>query len=298
MSSLDQPTIVYQGPPRWTGNEWVNGDRFVLSGDGKGNLGVEIAGAVSGLERETVEYRYDEDVNTPGSMFTGSVAARRDIMATINILGTDPKDLRRNKRRWDRNHHNKQPGQLWFLTSDGSPRYLKAIKSDTAGTASLDKDPHLRSVYEGWDWGWTSNSPYFSGYEEVRTMPSISDRLYERHFYNESTAPTVYPKVVVYGPGEFEVDGGFSYGPLRLPAIGAGEVLRVNYSPTDRTVLKRRVDGTGDVVNMWSALNGQRPHMSLEPETHNTMTVKNVSPNQTPDQEPELSFIPLFSSWV
>lgn len=298
MSSLDQPTIVYQGPPRWTGREWENGDRFILSGEGQCNLGVELAGSVAGLDRPTEEYRYDEDANTPGSVLTSVVAGRRELLATINILGRDAKELRRNKRRWERNHPTKIPGRLWVLTSDGSPRYLEAYKAEVAGTASVDKDPYLRYLYEDWDWGWTADSPYFYGYEEVRTMPHVGGGLYEQSFYNESTAPAVYPKVVVYGPGLFEIDGGYTRGPLILPQLAAGEVLRVNYDPREKTVLKRRTDGSGPVINMWNALGGQRPHMSLEPETHNTMTVRNLHPGSTPAQEPEFSFTPQFSAWV
>lgn len=104
--SGDTAWIVYQGPPRWDGEKWIDGDRFFLSG-GKGlqlDLGVELAPGVSGLEAEVVEYRFDTSANVPGSVYVSEVAGRRTIQAPINILGKTARELRDNKRRWFRNH--------------------------------------------------------------------------------------------------------------------------------------------------------------------------------------------------
>lgn len=296
MSSFDQPIVLYQGPPRWTGSSWENGERFTLSGVGKADMGVELAGSVSGLDRPDVEYRYDAGANTPGSRLVSSVAGRRNLLATINILGTSEDDLRRNKQRWERAHSEQpgNPGRLWVMSNSSHPRYLEVHKAETAGTSTLDKDPHIRYLYEGWDWGWTSDSPYFKGYTHERTLDSSGTRRWTDTFYNESTAPHIYPKLYLYGPGRFVIDGGYTVGELTLPSISSGEVIRVDYNPKNKTVLKRTAGGT--VINIWPTLGGQRPMMTLEPETHNTVAVRSTS--GTPNRAPVLEFTPEFVSWI
>lgn len=293
---MSQPQIVYQGPPRWTGRKWENGDRFTLSGRGKADLGVELSGSVSGLDRPTEEYRYDTGANTPGSRLVGSVAGRRELLAGINILGDNPRDLRVNKNRWERNNSTKEPGRLWVLTEEGQPRYLSAYKAETAGTAAVDKDPHIRSLYEDWDWGWTSDDPYFKGYLETRELERVgSSGTYEANFFNSSTAPAVYPKLLLYGPGRFRVPAGYGLGDLNLPTIGAGQVMRLDYDPAFKTLLVRNLSG-GLAQNIWNELKGERPHLSFEPETHNTFSVRNVAGGAP--RPPELVYTPLFNSWV
>lgn len=298
MTHPDQPLLVYQGPPRWNGNGWENGDRFTLSGPGKGDNGIELAGAVTGLDRGAEEYRYDAGADTPGSLLTSIVAGRREILAGINILGDNPRELRINKNRWERNHQDNQPGRLYIFTPEGHPRYLEAYRAETAGTSSLDKDPHLRSLYEDWDWGWTADNPYFFGYEEVRTLASMDSysNRYEASFFNPSTAPHVYPKVLLYGPGRFHVPAGYGQPLIELPDITAGQIVRVDYNPENPTVLFKPSART-PAQNWWYQLGGRRPVMSLEPETDVTFTVRNLN-GRTPNKEPELIYTPLFRSWV
>lgn len=293
----DQPRIVYQGPPRWDGRKWLNGDKFVLSGKGKGDLGVELAGAVAGLDRGAVEYRYDAGANTPGSRLTSQVAGRREMPAAINILGDTSHELARNKQRWEQNHPDKRPGRLWVLSEFSAPKYLEVFKSEVAGTATLDKDPFIRNVYEDWEWGWTSDHPYFFGYEEVRELEPQGGGKFSESFFNDSTAPQVYPKLVLYGPGRFEIDAGYGREPILLPDLAAGQMMRVNYDATEKTLLRQPIDGSGPVTNIWPLLRGQRPRMSFDPQSHTTVTVTNRA-SGTPARNPELIYTPEFVSWV
>lgn len=293
---MSQPIIRYQGPPRWTGSSWnMNGDTFILSGPGKADKGVELAGSVSGLDRPDVEYRYDAGANTPGSKLVSSVAGRRNLLATINILGDSEAALRRNKQRWERAHSEdpKNPGRLWIITPGSPDRFLEVYKSETAGTATLDKDPHIRYLYEGWDWGWTSDSPYFKGRTVQREMSGSAGRWTDT-FFNESTAPYIYPKLYLYGPGQYNIDGGYTVGQLELPAMNPGEVIRVDYNPENKTVLKRTSGGT--VINIWPTLGGQRPLMTLEPETTNTVSVRAY--NTSGGKAPVFEYTPQFVSWI
>ena len=292
--SGDTAWIVYQGPPRWDGEKWIDGDRFFLSG-GKGlqlDLGVELAPGVSGLEAEVVEYRFDTSANVPGSVYVSEVAGRRTIQAPINILGKTARELRDNKRRWFRNHRNGEKGRLWAFTSEGEPRYLPVIRGEGAGLSTLDKDPGLRVLYEGFDWGWDSDSPYFMGYEASHNLIA-NGNVYEKTFYNPSTAPRVYPVLTLPGGCRWRIPlgGGETFVTMEIPT---GEEARLDLQPRKPTFLKKNAEGK--VENIWHSLLGNRPKLYLEPETRNHFSIEAV--DGTPDKAPNLTFTPLFTSWV
>lgn len=304
-SGGDKVWIVYQGPPRWDGSQWVNGDRFFLSGHKahQGKEGVEFAPGVSGLERPASEYRYDRAATVPGARFMGSIADRRTISASVNILGDTPKEVRDNKRKWMRNNPEGEPGKLWVLTSDGYPRYLYAVRTSEAGITTLEKDPSIRNLYEAMEWGWESNSPYFRGYREAKELKRITptSSTYRRTFYNPSTAIEVFPSLYLPGStsgSRWEVSRGFEQGTFVTPPIYQQEEARIDFSPENPTFVKRNLS-TGETTNLWYSLDGARPRFSLEPETKNTYEVKlnsGVPSNFT--TKPRLTFVPLFESWI
>lgn len=290
----DNAWIVFQGGPRWDGDKWIDGDKFTLSGRKKADLGVELAPGVAGLERASVEYRFDTSANVPGSVFVSDVAGGRKISASVNILGDSPAELRHNARRWDRNHRTTSPGRLWMFTSDGEPRYLPVIPSENAGQGTHEKDPNLNSGSIEWEWGWNSDEADFLGYKRHTEMTQFGS-TYAVTFWNPSTAARVYPTLYLPGPGRWKVSLGFEKGDFITPMIEAGEVARINLNPRKPTFVKRRADGK--IVNLWPTMQGRRPIMFLEPETRNTIAVDLVG-GGVPDSPPVLSYTPKFTSWL
>lgn len=285
-SGGDHVWIVYQGPPRWDGEKMVNGDRFFLGGHRKyqAKEGVEFARGIGGLLRELSDYRYDTSAEQPGSTFVGSVANRREINASINVFGDSPADFRRNLRRWQDNNPQDSKGRLWFLTSDGEPRYLPVLPSVNAGLASVDMDPTILRKLEGMEWGWVSDDPYFSGYITRKEFVNNSVT-----FYNPSTVKAVFHKIYLPGPGKYTV------GDITTPTLTADEIARIDYDPQDQTFIKRNMS-TGKVTNLWYTLEGKRPKEWLRPQTKNTISIQYTGTGRT--MNPYVEFTPKFRSFI
>lgn len=304
-SGGDRTWVLYQGPPRWDGEKYVNGDKFFLAGHRvyQCNLGVELARGVGGLELPARDDRYDSAHDTPGSRYVSSIYNKREIDAPINILGDTPAELRENKRRWLRNHPtNHVPldkrgdidsfGRLWIFTSDGEPRFLPVLSSVNAGTGALETEPEIFRKYESFDWGWASDSPFFYGYKIEKEMEP-SGSIYSATFYNPSTVPEVHFALYLPGNATWEISLGYKQGTFVTPPIGSGEIAKMDFTPSKNTFTKRRLDGS--VANLWNTMIGTRPKYSLEPETKNTFSIKLVS--GSPESLPKISFRPRFMSW-
>lgn len=299
----DKTWIVYQGPPRWDGTKWINGDRFFLSGHHafQGKDGVELSPGLTGLERGTSEYRYDTAANIPGANLVSSIDGRREISGAINILGSTPAEVRKNKRKWFDNHPGREPGRLWFFTSDSMPRYLYAVKTESAGLTTLENDPANRKLYDKFDWGWVSDDAFFRGYRETKRLKAGSQGRYSRTFYNTSTASEVFPTLFLPGGGgsgvSWRVPRGYEQEDFVTPRVLSHEEIRIDFDPTNPTFVKRDLI-TGDVTNLWPSMVGNRPKFSLEPKTMNTFTahVHSGAPD-TSNSEPRLVFTPLYISW-
>lgn len=297
MPQSDPVWIVYQGPPLWDGQKWINGDKFFISGHKRyqRNLGIELANGVDGLEAPVREYRYDTDASNPGATYVSSVAVRRTLSGQINVHGKDAKDMRRNKARWYRNHPEGNPGRLWFFTSNGEPRYLPAIISEEAANGTLEKDPNLWGVTRELEWGWQSDSAYFLGYRETKTFKPVGGGRYTTVFYNPSTAPRVYPELFLPGPGRWEVSLGYRQPNFTTPQLEKGDVAKLDYDPRHPTFMKKSAAGV--ITNLWPSMVGSRPKFCLEPMTKNELSVRYVGQG-TPDGAPQLKFAPEFTSWT
>ena len=292
--------IVYQGPPRWDGTEWINGDKFFISGDkfNHRNLGVELANSIDGLEFPTREFRYDTDANTPGSRFVSSVATRRSLKCSVNIFGDSVEEMRKAKDRWFLNHPEGSPGRLWFFTNTGEHRYLSAYAAENAGSATYDKDPGLRGVTT-LEWGWTSDSPYFYGFREKKLLKPKGGGVYEGYFYNPSTAPQVFPEVFLPGFGQWELSLGYEQPTFRTPNLADGDVAKLDYDQKALSFTCKRKDGR--IENLWPSMVGNRPMYCLEPQTINKVTIRNLNEvgNDRPKSKwPYLSFTPEYISWT
>ncbi|MDD2326186.1 MAG: hypothetical protein PHW63_09345 [Alphaproteobacteria bacterium] len=298
-SGGDKTWVVYQGPPRWDGSDWVNGDRFFLSGHKalQGREGVELAPGVGGLERGISDYRFDTSANVPGANRVDEIDGRREIPAAVNILGKTPREVRANKRKWQANHPSGEPGKLWFFSSDGPPRYLRAMKAQEAGAGTIEKEPANRNLYEKLEWGWTSDDAYFRGYHESKTLKPLEAGFYGRTFFNTSTVRAIYP--VLYLPGgRWKISRGYRNGFFTTTDIAMNEEIRIDYDPTNSTYIKRNLD-TGVITNMWPTMVGERPKLSLEAETKNAYSVELVSGDPAQFRSiPRLEFTPMFTSWV
>lgn len=298
-SGGDLTWVIYQGPPRWDGEEWIDGDRFFLSGHRQYQLdkGVELARSLTGMERDLIEHRYDTGANNPRSRYVSSVSGRREIQASVNILGDTPAELRANKRRWYRNHPEGNPGRLWVFTSDGAPRYLSVIASESAAQGSLNQDPAMLRKYADLDWGWTSDFPYFLGYRETKELEPKGGGVWAKTFFNISTVPQIYPVLYLPGAGTWEVSLGYQQGTFDV-VVGTGEEVRLEYNPIEPTLIKRNI-ATGAKTNMWPTMVGKRPKYSLEAETKNTFSVRLKSGNPASHpRPPRLVFTPQFISWI
>lgn len=295
-SGGDLTWLVYQGPPRWDGEKFVNGDKFFISGhkgyQGQNDLGVDMNLDMGGLERETTAYKWDTPAEAPSSSFVGLSHNRREITGSVNIYGNTAAELRENKNRWFRAHPDKQFGKLWAFSSNAEPRYLDVIKSETAGLGNLTKDPGIRCLYEKFEWGWVSENSMWKGYESEVDLAPIGGNTYQATFYNPSTFYNVYPVVYLPGPGRWTIDKGTGRGTYTTPELQAGEVVRIDYNPLKQTLQKR--SATGVVENIWATVLGERPQFVLEPEAMNTYKATN---NMNPSQRAKIVFTPLFRSW-
>lgn len=298
MKKQDKAIIVYQGPPRWNGSSWINGDRFVLSGPRawQGFEGVELSPGVSGLELPEFEYRWDVDANNPGAHFVSEVASRREISCSLNFLADTESELRIIKDRWFSNHESANPGKLWILTSNTEPRYLPVRRSDKAATGQMERDPYNFTSYSKMEWGWVSDRAYFSGYKSRKKFEWVdSSKSYRCTFYNPSTAERVYPQLYLPGPATWWLSLGYNQPSFKCPSLEEGEELKIDFNPRNHTARKK--DKRGNIQNAWPAMVGFRPKFYLEPRTMNTFIVREVNSNRVPNA-PRLEFTPEFESWT
>lgn len=294
LSGGDLTWVVYQGPPRWDGQKWINGDRFFLSGHSlyQRDLGVEWATEFTGLGRETVEERYDQPADLAGARYVTSVPDKRTVTGAVNIVGDSPGDFRFNHKRWLYNHPS-EPGKLWFFSDGEEPRYLLARKSAEAGTETVPKDPGLRALREA-DWGWTSDSPYYMGFKTIKELKQ-SGNSYSATFFNPSTVDRVYPVLNLPGGASWKVNLGGKRGDFTTPLLLSNESARIDFNPLNPTFLKRNLD-TGEVTNLWPSMIGDRPRLWIEPLTKNEFSVTKAGGST--NGLPTFEFTPLFSSWI
>lgn len=298
LSGGDLTWIVYQGPPRFDGEKWENGDRFFLSGHRlyQAQEGVELASSITGLPRESNEERYDTPADIPEANFVGNVPSRRTLGCAVNIYGKTARETRDNYNRWIKNHPAKEPGKLWFFSSGAEPRYLKARASADAGVGTIDKEIGLLRRIEKLNWGWTSNSPYYYGMEASHDLKKVgSTNTYSATFYNPSTVERVYPRVYLPGPGVWELDLGGKRGKFRTPTLATGDQAMIDFSPKNNSFLKKSAAGV--VTNLWPSMVGDRPNDWLSPLTKNTYSITRIS-GATPTTLPRIEFTPLFNSWI
>lgn len=286
--------IVYQGGPRWDGEKWINGRKYVLSGRGKLNYGVELSPGVSGLNRAASEYKSDTTANIPGAVFVTELANKREIKAAINILGDTPEEFRKFTAEWERNNRTANPGRLYLVNKGSEPRYLTVRPSENANLGTHDKDPSLIRGVKEWDWGWESDDAYFSGLKRDYELKPGSLGEFSRTFYNPSTAPVVFPTLILPGGCSWTIRNFDEIGDRSTVRIESGEEARLYANPGKPTFLKK--DVSGEIVNLWPTLAGRRPKIALEPETRNKIELQAFG--GTPDAAPRIVFTPLFQSWV
>lgn len=304
MTWQDTVLVVYQGPPRWTGRRWVNGDRFTLSGfptEERILNGVELAPGLNGLDRGPEEYRIETGANTPGGDLVAVSTGRREISGQINIMGKTPAEFRENYQRWWRNHPEKEKGRLWFYTRNGEPRYLSVVKSESAGVGAQERDPNVRSLAAQMPWGWVSDHPYFYGYRCRQDLKYIyrTTGHYKAVFYNPSTVPEVYPDLYLPGGGAFTFSLGYNQPDYRTPMIPRGAELKISFDPRKRTCVQKNADGS--YTNLWHTMLGRRPRLSFEPETKNTFPLiwfESAGDGKGLDFDPYIVFTPEFTSWI
>lgn len=299
----DSVMVVYQGPPRWDGTKWVNGDRFRLSGFPRGERlqdGVELARGLSGLDRSTDEYRIDTGANTPGGDLVAVSTGRREVSGQINILGSSPAELRKHYRKWWRNHPEKEKGRLWFYTREGEPRYLSVVKTEGAGLFTNEQDPALLNRVTSMPWGWVSDYPYFYGFRTSHDLRHTGDGHFNAVFYNPSTVPEIYPDLYLPGGGKFQLSLGYGQPYFQTRPIPRGSTAKISFDPRKRTYVEK--DARGNYTNLWPLMLGRRPKISLEPETRNKFTVTLMEwtngNDQRLDGDPRIVYTPEFMSWV
>lgn len=303
MSGGDQAWVIYQAPPTWDGSQWVNGERFFLSGHPSyfRDKGVDLARSITGLERETSEYRYNQSANQAGASYQGSIPDKRELGCSVNIVADSPAEARRRKRAWMDAHPDDNPGKLWVFTSDGSPRYLPVYKSSTAGQSTIDIDPAVRPYgYRDWEWGWVSTDAYFRGYRVTKPLKHRGGKVFSTTFYNDSTVPQVYPMLYLPGPGSWTFSLGWNRPTFTTPTIPAGSEARISFDPLDPSFLIRD-KATGKTTNLWPTMRGERPRFSLEAQTKNTIQVMLTGDPSKFDEEsklPRLVFTPKYHSWI
>ena len=176
------------------------------------------------------------------------LADKRKIDASVNIYGKNKQELRDNKRRWFRNHDEENPGKLWFKPTDAPARYMLARLGQEAAVGDVEKDPDLRRIYEGFEWGWESDNANFYGEKQVLDFKGSSGS-YTLSVKNPSTAPEVFPKLYLYGPGKYTFSLGYMQGNFTTVDIPSGSTVRINFDPLERTYLM--MDANGKVSNMW-----------------------------------------------
>lgn len=301
LSGGDRTWMVYQAPPVWDGSKYVDGERFFLSGHNSyfRDQGVDLARSITGLERETVEYRYNQSANQAGASYQGSIPDKREIGCSVNIVGDSPAEARRNKRRWMAAHPDDNPGKLWVFTSDGPPRYLPVLKSPTAGQSTIDIDPgEYPFGYRDWEWGWVSTDAYFRGYQSTRELKHRGGNVFSTTFYNDSTVPQVYPMLFLPGPGSWTVSLGWNQATFTTPTIPRGSTARLSFDPLDPSFILRN-DTTKVKTNLWPTLEGNRPKFSLEAETKNTISILLTGrASDFTDNPPRLVYTPRYHSWM
>lgn len=305
LTSGDRTWIVYQAPPVWDGSKWVDGERFFLSGHGSysRDKGVDLARSITGLEREQTTYRYNQSADQNGASYQGSVADKRELECSVNIVADSPSEARFNKRRWMDAHPDDNPGKLWVITSDGPPRYLTVYKSQVAGQSSIDIDPsEFPYGYRDFEWGWVSTDAYFRGYRQTHRLKHRGGNVFSATFYNDSTVPNVYPMIYFPGEGSWTVSLGYQRPTFTTPIIPEGYEARLSFHPLDTSFIIRN-KRTGVTSNLWPSMEGERPRFSLEANTRNTMSVL-LSDGNASDFSSELGdyprvvFTPLYHSWM
>lgn len=299
--------IIYEGPQRHDGYQWVDGDKFHLSGDRhlQAKEGVELARNLTGIGREATEERFDTAADMHTARFVGKIPSRRQIGAALNIFGDTPADFVANFQRWERNHFQSEPGRLWFLTPGAEDRYLLARASSEAGLGGVEVDPTLTSSLKNYEWGWNSDSPYFFG--RLSSTPLArqgSTRTYQAAVKNPSTADVVYPQIFLRGLGSWKVRFRALAGDpsteisFNVPHLADNEEARIDFSPANPTFLKRNVS-SGKVTNLWPTMLGKRPKAHLSPETTFLVVAeRDPAAAGSPAALPRVEFTPLFSSWI
>ncbi|ATN89564.1 minor tail protein [Gordonia phage Bonum] len=275
LSRGDRTWVIFRGP---------EGGRFWLSGmRGQGKQGVELAMGLTGLDRPPTELVWLQEAHQNGADLVGSNVDVRTIKGAVNILGKTPRQVRAAYDDWQRNNFFERYSRLFFINSYSGVRFLDVLLG-ASPDGSLDKDPALLRRLAGYPWTWVSPNPYYKGYSETfRSKVVNGNSTIEMKVRNLGSAPRVYPRIYLPGPGTWHIPRGTrqpnwrgeeGLGPLveddmiPLPPLKSGEGVWLN--PDTRIETITRVGPSGQEKNLWAQMNGQRPKLWLNPRSQET----------------------------
>ena len=275
LSRGDRTWIVYRGP---------EGGRFWLSGmRGQGKQGVELAKGLVGLDRPPTELVWLQEAHQNGADLVGSNTDVRTIKGAVNILGKSPRETRAAYDDWQRNNFHDRYGRLFFLNSYSGVRFLDVLLAESPNE-SIDQDPALLRRLAGYPWSWVCPNPYYKGYSETfkSKIAASGDTEVTVKVRNFGSAPRVYPRIYLPGPGLWSIPRGTralnwrgeeNLGPLvdddmiqvGTKPLKTGEGIWLNPDPRVETITHETLDGKKK--NLWAQMSGQRPRLWMNPRT-------------------------------
>lgn len=246
----------------------VNGRAWHLAGPNRGREGVIWGEDPKGLFFPPHELLFDEGARQDGATFRRPVVSKREMDFKIsigNFVGLTITDIRHWQMvhdLWWRGWSKRLPGHLCIWTRakgwrtspvylDGAPEPLDAF------------DPAV-NLHESYMVSATAFDPFWSGLNrEVRWVNSAGTNQGVLNVRNDASEPG-WARYTLKGPGRYSVqdfdpaadpDGDLRM--LRLPMLVAGETLRIDLHPRNRTAVVYNASGAV-LRNVWGQMAGRR----------------------------------------
>lgn len=241
-----------------------------LAGIGAGTQGVVLGENMAGHMLPPVSLLVSEGARQDGATFLRSVRHKRELDFIVHIGGDtlpmvfdSPRDFHAVHDAWWRDWSTDIPGVLGFFTRHQGWRYYRAQLDDAPEPLS-GIDP-AQQMHEAYRMSATAMDPLAQHFDETSTWVNglgLNEGLLRLR--NAADQPA-FARYTMNGPGRWWIQDPTDTESLRVvqtPVIQAGETLRINTHPRQRTA-RVYSDTNPSGRNVWGQLAGRRWLASL-----------------------------------
>ncbi|NKS29207.1 phage tail protein [Rhodococcus hoagii] len=242
----------------------LSGRVWHLAGLRMGEEGVMLGTGPSGLLFPDMDLLWTEGARQEGATYRDTVIPKReiDLVAQVGFEG-DKHLYHRVFDAWMRDWSSRQRGHLGVWTTYAGWRWLR-VRLGGAPQPQFGKDPALSGTCD-FDMTVIADDPLWSSFERDGLWKNTSGVGVGSLRIPNPADEVAWPRFYMPGPGVYEIQDGENGPMIPVPALQAGETLKIDTHPRRPTARVYSAATGENGRNVWALLKGQRWRRPLQP---------------------------------